>query len=390
MKKVIHVQTAFLTQALAAAAIGNGKGFVLMVIPSMMQGEETVQGALLGSSDGERMGRCVFEITCTGFEKSETYYPTKSLMKVAATLAKVTDRIEIEVKESYLELSAEDGTSRVKVPLNTTDLMFDVPDEESKTAVFFNMKTDDFAKVIHCGAFPTLKAEQQFRAVYFSIKENSFATVSYCNSCMAKAELHAVEVANPSTEEKWHTVDDAFIRAVVSNLRGEMIRMANNENLKPVRTKSEARERGRAGGKASGEARRKRADFRKTLNALLTAEIDSPEWNPLLESLGLDPTLEAAINMAMIKEALAGNVKAYEAVARYAGQSGQTAADDEEQRIRTDRAKRAMDQEVGDTDNQNDNIQSFLKAMRPTEEDLAGLFEEDEKNAEAEEETGEV
>lgn len=196
---------------------------------------------------------------------------------------------------------------------------------------------------------------------------------------MAKAELHAVEVANPSTEEKWHTVDDAFIRAVVSNLRGEMIRMANNENLKPVRTKSEARERGRAGGKASGEARRKRADFRKTLNALLTAEIDSPEWNPLLESLGLDPTLEAAINMAMIKEALAGNVKAYEAVARYAGQSGQTAADDEEQRIRTDRAKRAMDQEVGDTDNQNDNIQSFLKAMRPTEEDLAGLFEEDEK-----------
>lgn len=167
MKKVIHVQTAFLTQALAAAAIGNGKGFVLMVIPSMMQGEETVQGALLGSSDGERMGRCVFEITCTGFEKSETYYPTKSLMKVAATLAKVTDRIEIEVKESYLELSAEDGTSRVKVPLNTTDLMFDVPDEESKTAVFFNMKTDDFAKVIHCGAFPTLKAEQQFRAVYF-------------------------------------------------------------------------------------------------------------------------------------------------------------------------------------------------------------------------------
>lgn len=166
--------------------------------------------------------------------------------------------------------------------------------------------------------------------------------------------------------------------------------MANSENLKPVRTKSEARERGRAGGKASGAARRRKADFRKTLNALLTAEIDSPEWNPLLESLGIDPTLEAAVNMAMIKEALAGNVKAYEAVARYAGQSGQTAADDEEQRIRTDRAKRARDQEVGDTDNQDDNIQSFLKAMRPTAEDLAGLFEEDEADAEAEEETGEV
>ena len=51
----------------------------------------------------------------------------------------------------------------------------------------------------------------------------------------------------------------------------------NDENLKPVRTKSEARERGRNGGKASGEARRKKADFRRTLNALLTAKIDSPD-----------------------------------------------------------------------------------------------------------------
>ncbi len=185
-----------------------------------------------------------------------------------------------------------------------------------------------------------------------------------------------------------HLLGWLFFVSEYQGKEGEV--MANNENLKPVRTKSEARERGRAGGKASGEARRRRADFRKTLNALLTAEIDSPEWSPLLESLGLDPTLEAAINMAMIKEALTGNVKAYEAVARYAGQSGQTAADDEEQRIRTDRAKRARDQEVGDTDNQDDNIQSFLKAMRPTEGDLAGLFEEDEADAEAEEETGEV
>ena len=166
--------------------------------------------------------------------------------------------------------------------------------------------------------------------------------------------------------------------------------MANSENLKPVRTKEEARERGRAGGKASGASRRRKADFRKTLNALLTTKIDSSEYAPMLESLGIDPTLEAAVNMAMIKEALAGNVKAYEAIAKYAGQSGQTAADDEEQRIRTDRAKRARDQEVGDTDSQDDNIQSFLKAMRPTAEDLQGLFEEDEENAEAEEETGEV
>lgn len=167
--------------------------------------------------------------------------------------------------------------------------------------------------------------------------------------------------------------------------------MANNENLKPVRTKSEARERGRNGGKASGEARRRKADFRKTLNMLLTTEIDSPEWTPLLESLGLDSTLETALNMAMIKEGLAGNVKAYEVIAKYAGQSSQTDADEEEQRIRTDRAKRARDQEIGDESGADENIQSFLKAMNPSQEDLDNLFaEEDDDNAESEEETGEV
>lgn len=167
--------------------------------------------------------------------------------------------------------------------------------------------------------------------------------------------------------------------------------MANNENLRPVRSTSEARERGRKGGKASGEARRRKADFRKTLNLLLTLDIDDDEWAPLLRAMGLDCTLETALNMAMIKEGLAGNVKAYEAVARYAGQSAQMEADEEEQRIRTDRAKRARDLEVGDTDSADENIQSFLKAMNPSEEDLT-IFEEeeDEENAEEEKEAGDI
>ena len=98
-----------------------------------------------------------------------------------------------------------------------------------------------------------------------------------------------------------------------------------------MRTTSEARERGRNGGKASGKSRRRKAAFRETLNLLLTLDIDDDEWAPLLRSLGLDCTLETALNMAMIKAGLTGNVKAYEAVAKYAGQSPQTEADDEEQ-----------------------------------------------------------
>lgn len=157
--------------------------------------------------------------------------------------------------------------------------------------------------------------------------------------------------------------------------------MANEKNLIRL-SPSEAREYGRRGGKASGEARRRKADFRRTLNMLLIAEIDSEEWKPILEALGVECTLESALNMAMIKEGLAGNVKAYEAVARYAGQSGQTDADLEEQKIRTDRAKRARDQEIGDSDSKDDNIQSFLNAMRPTKEDLKELFADQEEQEE--------
>ena len=170
--------------------------------------------------------------------------------------------------------------------------------------------------------------------------------------------------------------------------------MANYENIKHAndnRTPDERRELAIKAGKASGRARRRKADFRKTLNMLLTAEIDSEEWKPVLEALGVECTLESALNMAMIKEGLAGNVKAYEAIAKYSGQSQQTAADDEEQRIRTERAKRARDLEVGTEDNNDENIQSFLKAMRPTQDELENLFnEEDEDNAEEAEETGEI
>lgn len=155
--------------------------------------------------------------------------------------------------------------------------------------------------------------------------------------------------------------------------------VANYENIKDYgfdkRTAKEQREIAVMGGKASGEARRRKADFRKTLNMLLTAKIDSEEWKPVLEALGIECTLESALNMAMIKEGLAGNVKAYEAIAKYAGQSNQTERDDEEQRIRTERAKRARDLEVGNDDSNDENIQNFLKAMRPTQEDLEELFD---------------
>lgn len=139
--------------------------------------------------------------------------------------------------------------------------------------------------------------------------------------------------------------------------------MANNENLVPMnkRSLSEAREWGKKGGKASGAARRKKADFRKALNALLTAEIDSEEWTPFLESLGLDSTVEAAVNAAMIREALSGNVKAYIAIRDTLGQTTKSEEDLEEQKART----AAVKARTGQSENEEEELDDgFLDALQ--------------------------
>ena len=73
--------------------------------------------------------------------------------------------------------------------------------------------------------------------------------------------------------------------------------MANEQNLKPIRSEKEAREKGKQGGIKSGEARRKRKTLRDELIALLETE----KYNE-------------KISLAMIKEAIGGNTKAFEVI----------------------------------------------------------------------------
>ncbi|MCI6044266.1 hypothetical protein MR857_13280 [bacterium] len=171
--------------------------------------------------------------------------------------------------------------------------------------------------------------------------------------------------------------------------------MANYENIKDAnfnRTPSERRELAKIAGKASGEARRRKADMRSTMNRLLTMKAEVDGLSDILRADGGESTYEEIITMAMIQQAAMGNVKAFHEIKEIVGQTDKSEMDLEEQRIRTDRAKRARDQEVGDTDSGNENIQSFLKAMRPTQEDIDSLFsgEEEVDDAEEAEEADEV
>lgn len=145
--------------------------------------------------------------------------------------------------------------------------------------------------------------------------------------------------------------------------------VAGYENIKDhgfdKRTAKERREIAVMGGKASGKARRRKANFRKTLNMLLTAEIDSEEWKPVLEALGVECTLESAMLMAQIKEAMNGNTKAAYFVAQYAGQSAEP---DENRRNREAdiELKQARKQAItgeNETEEALDKLDQILKGM---------------------------
>lgn len=146
--------------------------------------------------------------------------------------------------------------------------------------------------------------------------------------------------------------------------------MSGYDNIKDYgfdkRTADERRELARKAGQASGVARKRKADFRKTLNMLLTSKIDDEKWEPVLKTLGIECTLESALLMAQIKEAMGGNTKAAYFVAQYAGQSGCTEVDDKEQRADIE-LKQARKQAVtgeNETDEALERLDQILKEVR--------------------------
>lgn len=85
------------------------------------------------------------------------------------------------------------------------------------------------------------------------------------------------------------------------------------ENLKPVQTKEEASERGRKGGIASGEARRRKKSMKETLELFLSLPLDNgKEYD--VEKLqnfanlkGKNITVSEAILIKQIQKALKGD-----------------------------------------------------------------------------------
>lgn len=145
--------------------------------------------------------------------------------------------------------------------------------------------------------------------------------------------------------------------------------MAGYENIRDAnsrRTPEERRELAKKAGQASGKARRRKANFQKTLNMLLTAEIDSEEWTPILGALGVECTLESALLMAQIKMALEGDTQAVKFVAQYSGQSGRAEEDLENKKAETELIRARKEAITGENENDEalDRLDQILKEVQ--------------------------
>lgn len=102
--------------------------------------------------------------------------------------------------------------------------------------------------------------------------------------------------------------------------------MTNESNLNPVRTKEEARERGRNGGIASGKARREKKLMRETLDILLSMPLKNgkganvEEIKSFAALKGKNITVQDAVMLAQIQKALKGDTTAAAFVRDTSGQ----------------------------------------------------------------------
>lgn len=110
--------------------------------------------------------------------------------------------------------------------------------------------------------------------------------------------------------------------------------MPNAENLIPNNKRSprEVRENGRKGGIASGEARRKKKQTAELMKNILNSSLEGKNKQTVKafasELEDEDLTVNALMAAGLVKAAVTGNVKAFEAVQRYVGTDEQAKKDE--------------------------------------------------------------
>lgn len=108
--------------------------------------------------------------------------------------------------------------------------------------------------------------------------------------------------------------------------------MANEQNLKPLST-SKAREIGKKGGINSGISRRKKKLIKEQFEMLMSLDLQDDTLKEQITSLGIpveEITLQMALCVTIIQQALQGNIRAFELIQNTLGQNPMKEQENEE------------------------------------------------------------
>jgi len=138
------------------------------------------------------------------------------------------------------------------------------------------------------------------------------------------------------------------------------------ENLKPVRSKEEAKTRGRNGGIKSGETRRKKRDAKSAARLVLDLPC-SEAIAKNLKSMQIDNedfTNRVAIMARLFTEAMTGNVTAMKTMIELAGEL----PNHEYERDRLKLEERKFEAEIGNKESGNNAVDDWVTAVLEADE----------------------
>lgn len=126
------------------------------------------------------------------------------------------------------------------------------------------------------------------------------------------------------------------------------------KNLKPFseRTEKEQKEIRSKGGRASGVARRKKADLKKAMELLLSLDIQDKKLKATLEEMGMDGSNQSLLAFATFQQAVKGNQRATENILKLTNTKDQYDIQEQRERIKSLKLDNKEREEVNKIDSE--------------------------------------
>lgn len=231
---MISINAQDFLNAIESAAVGAGKGFVLIIDPTERDigNGKKAQLASISSSDGTKTGLTNFYIK-TDETKERMVSVCANLRPAVMSLAKITDLIHMELKDTYLKLTDVKEEAQIRVELlEEQDIVLELPNN-SEDAIAITINREKFIAAVRMGGYCAGDnlATPGFDCICFRVdaqaKELWVTSIRTEMVCRAIVPIEAVyDPTNVSMQ--WHLVNHRFIQKTVAQLLGDQIQIAFN------------------------------------------------------------------------------------------------------------------------------------------------------------------